>query len=279
MTENEKELEKLTGVVERIVYQNKENGYSVVEIETGEAEYETIFGTLPYISEGEVIAAYGGFVNSPKYGRQFKVESFEKQLPQSEDMMVKYLSSGTLKGIGPAMAKKIVSKFGAETFDVIENNPAWLSDINGISEARAEKIGEQFRAQHGLRNVMLFCRDFFSPSVSVRAFKKWGTSATEIIRSDPYILCEESFGVSFEKADNAAQVMGHAKDSRQRLFAGIKYVLNHNANQNGHTYLPLEKLIKATAALLNASPEKVGDAVAELVNSGICTERKCFIWT
>ena len=91
MTENEKELEKLTGVVERIVYQNKENGYAVVEIEVGEAEFETIFGTLPYISEGEVIAAYGDFVNSPKYGRQFRVQSYEKQLPQSEDMMIKYI--------------------------------------------------------------------------------------------------------------------------------------------------------------------------------------------
>lgn len=274
MTENEKELEKLTGVVERIVYQNKENGYAVVEIEVGEAEFETIFGTLPYISEGEVIAAYGDFVNSPKYGRQFRVQSYEKQLPQSEDMMIKYLSSGTIKGVGPAMAKKIVTKFGPQTFDVIENNPEWLSDIHGISEARAEKIGEQFREQHGLRNVMLFCRDFFSPSVSVRAFKKWGTSATEIIRSDPYILCEDSFGVSFEKADNAAQAMGHAPDSRQRLFAGVKYVLNHNANQNGHTYLPLDKLIKATVALLGASPEKVGDAVVDLVKAGVCTEKK-----
>lgn len=274
MTDNEKELEKLTGVVERIVYQNKENGYAVVEIEVGEAEYETIFGTLPYISEGEVIAAYGNFVNNAKYGRQFRVQSFEKQLPQSEDMMIKYLSSGTIKGIGPAMAKKIVSKFGAQTFDVIENNPDWLSDINGISAARAEKIGEQFKEQHGLRNVMIFCRDFFSPSVSVKAFKKWGTSAVEIIRSDPYVLCEDNFGVSFEKADNAAQAMGHASDSRQRLYAGIKYVLNHNANQNGHTYLPLEKLIKATVALLGASPEKTAEAVVSLVESGICAEEK-----
>ena len=144
MNENGKELEKLTGVVERIVYQNKDNGYAVIEIETGEAEFETIFGTLPFVAEGEVIAAYGNFVNSPKYGRQFRVEQYEKQLPQSEDMMIKYLSSGTIKGIGPAMAKKIVARFGAETFDVIENNPGWLADINGISATRAENIGEQF---------------------------------------------------------------------------------------------------------------------------------------
>ncbi len=274
MNDSEKELEKLTGVVERIVYQNKENGYAVIEVETGEAEFETIFGTMPFVAEGEVIAAYGSFVNSPKYGRQFRVESYEKQLPQSEDMIIKYLSSGTLKGVGQAMAKKIVSRFGAETFDVIENNPEWLADINGISPARAEKIGEQFREQHGLRNVMLFCRDFFSPSVSVRAFKKWGASAVEVIRRDPYVLCDESFGVSFEKADNAARAIGHAPDSDERIFAGIKYVLEHNANQNGHTYLPEDKLIKATDTLLCADTEKTHDALDRLVAAGVCVREK-----
>ena len=270
-----KELEKLTGVVERIVFQNKENGYAVLEIETGEAEYETVFGTFPLISEGEMIAAYGSFVNSPKYGRQFKVESYEKQLPRSKDMIIKYLSSGTIKGIGPAMAKKIVGRFGDQTFDVIENNPEWLSDINGISEDRAKKISDQFREQNGLRNVMLFCSDFFSPSVSVRAFKKWGSSAVEVIRADPYILCEENFGVSFEKADKAAAAMGHPNDSNERLYAGIKYVLNYNADQNGHTYLPYDKLMKATDQLLNTSDtEKTAEAIDTLIDTGVCTKEK-----
>ena len=268
MNEPGKELEKLTGVVERIVYQNKDNGYAVIEIETGEAEYETIFGTLPFVAEGEVIAAYGNFVNSPKYGRQFRVEQYEKQLPQSEDMIIKYLSSGTIKGVGPAMARKIVERFGEQTFDVIENNPGWLADINGISVQRAEKIGEQFAEQHGLRNVMLFCRDFFSPSVSVRAFKKWGASAVEIIRSDPYILCEDQFGVSFEKADNAARAIGHRADSDVRLYAGLKYVLTYSASQNGHTYLPEDKLLKATSALLGSDSDKTKDALDDLVASG-----------
>ena len=274
MTQDGKELEKITGAVERIVYQNKENGYAVVEIETGEAEFETIFGTLPYIAEGELIAAYGSFVNSPKYGRQFRVEQYEKQLPQSEDMMIKYLSSGTIKGIGPAMAKKIVNRFGTETFDVIENNPSWLADINGISESRAEKIGEQFKEQHGLRNVMIFCSDFFSPTVSVRAFKRWGSSAVEIIRGDPYILCEDTFGVSFEKADNAARAMGHPADSDVRLYAGLKYVLSYSADQNGHTYLPEDKLLKATCSLLASDPEKTKDALDSIVSTGVCVREK-----
>ncbi|MBO4422850.1 MAG: ATP-dependent RecD-like DNA helicase [Clostridia bacterium] len=274
MSDNEKELEKITGVVERIVFQNRENGYSVIELQTGEAEYETIFGTLPYVAEGEVIEAYGAFVTSNKYGRQFRVESYEKQLPQSEDMMIKYLSSGTIRGIGPIMAKKIVSRFGIQTFDVIENNPEWLADINGISAEKARKIGEQFQEQHGLRNVMLFCRDFFTPSVSVRAYKKWGTSAVEIIRRDPYVLCEENFGVSFDKADTAAHTMGLAPDCAERLYAGIKYILSHNADQNGHTYLPQDKLVPAASQLLGVDAEKVGDALDRLTLTGVCERRK-----
>ena len=263
MTEN-KDPESLTGTVEHIVYQNSENGYAVAEIETEYGEFETVFGIMPLISEGEQLTVYGQYVNSPKYGRQFRVESYEKHLPKTENMIIKYLSSGTIKGIGPAMAKKIVAKFGTETFDVIENNPDWLAEISGISASRAEKIGADFREQNGLRSVMLFCGDFFSPSVSVHAFKRWGTSAVEIIRNNPYILCEEDMGVTFEGADKAAQAIGLSPDSKERLNAGIIYVLNHNANQNGHTYLPEDKLVKAAATLLSAAEHKVEEALETL---------------
>ena len=273
MIEN-KEPETLTGTVEHIVYQNTENGYAVVEIETGTDEYETVFGILPLISEGEQITVYGQYVNSPKYGRQFKVESYEKHLPKTENMIIKYLSSGTIKGIGPAMAKKIVAKFGTETFDVIENNPEWLAEISGISASRAEKIGADFREQNGLRSVMLFCGDFFTPSVSVRAFKRWGSSAVEIIRNNPYILCEEEMGVTFEGADKAAQAIGLSPDCKERIYAGIIYILNHNANQNGHTYLPEEKLIKAACALLGTDEQKVDEALDLLAKTGACVKDK-----
>ncbi len=269
-----KEPEALTGTVEHIVYQNTDNGYAVVEIETEAGELETVFGIMPLISEGEQITVYGQYVNSPKYGRQLKVDSYEKHLPKTEAMIIKYLSSGTIKGIGPAMARKIVDKFGTETFDVIENNPDWLSEISGISAARAEKIGSDFREQNGLRSVMLFCGDFFSPSVSVRAFKRWGSSAVEIIRSNPYVLCEDDIGVSFEGADKAAQAMGLSRDCKERLYAGILYVLNHNANQNGHTYLPEDKLIKATAAMLGAGEGKVDEALDMLAKTGAVVREK-----
>ena len=273
MTGN-KEPETLTGTVEHIVYQNSENGYAVAEIETEYGELETVFGIMPLISEGEQLTVYGQYVNSPKYGRQFKVDSYEKHLPKTVNMIIKYLSSGTIKGIGPAMAKKIVAKFGTETFDVIENNPEWLADISGISASRAEKIGADFREQNGLRSVMLFCGDFFSPSVSVHAFKRWGASAVEIIRNNPYILCEEDMGVTFEGADKAAQAIGLSPDSKERLGAGVIYVLNHNANQNGHTYLPEDKLIKATCALLGTSEKKALEAIETLSKTGACVRDK-----
>ncbi len=269
-----KEHETLTGTVERVVYQNEENGYAVVEIETEQGEPETVFGIMPMIGEGEQITVYGQYVNSPKYGRQFKAESYEKHLPKTEATIIKYLSSGSIKGIGPAMARKIVGKFGVETFDVIENNPEWLAEISGISDSRAEKIGKDFREQNGLRSVMLFCGDFFSPSVSVRAFKRWGSSAVEIIRSNPYVLCEDDIGVSFEGADKAAAAIGLASDCKERLYAGILYVLSHNANQNGHTYLPEDKLIKATAAMLGAGEHKVEEALETLSKTGACVREK-----
>ena len=173
-TEN---LETVEGTVEHVIYQNEENGYSVTELSVGEAEFLTIVGILPYITEGETITAYGTFVIHPQFGRQFKVEYYEKQLPSTEGTILKYLSSNSIKGVGKAVARKIVEQFGTESFDVIENHPEWLTDIKGISQAKAEQISEDFKRQFGMRSVMAFCSDYFSPSVAVRIFKRFGGSA------------------------------------------------------------------------------------------------------
>ena len=270
----DKEAEKLEGVVEHVVYQNPENGYAVAELEIGDAEYETIFGIMPFIAEGETVTAYGQFVVSPKYGRQFRVEHYEKQLPETESMMIRYLSAGNIKGIGPALARKIVQHFGVETFDVMEKNPEWLADIPGLSMAKAKKIGEDFASQHGLRTVMAFCGDYFSPSVGVRVFKRWGTGAVDVIKANPYVLCDGDFGISFEKADKIAGKMEIPYDSPERIYAGIKFILSHNANQNGHTYVPEDKLISAAEKLLGADTEKAEDALDILVKTGICTRER-----
>lgn len=276
----DKELEKIEGTVEHITFKNEENGYAVVEIEVADAEYETIFGTLPFITEGETVCAYGTFTVSPKYGRQFKVEYYEKQLPKTEAMTVKYLSSGTVRGIGPVMAKKIVEKFGAQTFDVIENNPDWLTELPGISASKAKSIGEAFRAQHGLRAVMTYCRDFFPPSTAVKVFKRYGASALDVIKTNPYSLCDGTLGVSFERADAIAHTSGLDPNCAERIYAGLKFILEHNAAQNGHTYIPEEKLLKAADVLMKTEQEPTQDALDMLVKTDICRRervdgRKC----
>ncbi len=270
----EENMEAVEGTVEQVIYQNTENGYSVAEISVGEAEFLTIVGILPYIAEGETIRAYGNFTVHPQFGRQFKVEFYEKQLPSTEGTILKYLSSRSIKGIGAAMARKIVDRFGTETFDIIENHPEWLTDIKGISEAKAEQISEDFKRQFGIRTVMAFCSEYFSPSTSVRIYKRWGSSAVDVIKQNPYVLCDEIFGITFSDCDRIAKDQGMKKDSSQRVEAAIKYILLHNANQNGHTYVPQEKLLVAAEQLLHAEKEELSDILDELAQNGAVYKKR-----
>ncbi len=270
-TEN---LETVEGTVEHVIYQNEENGYSVTELSVGEAEFLTIVGILPYITEGETITAYGTFVIHPQFGRQFKVEYYEKQLPSTEGTILKYLSSNSIKGVGKAVARKIVEQFGTESFDVIENHPEWLTDIKGISQAKAEQISEDFKRQFGMRSVMAFCSDYFAPSVAVRIFKRFGGSAVNIIKQNPYVLCDEVYGVNFADCDKIAKDIGMKKDSLERVEAALKYILLHNANQNGHTYIPEEKLLTAGKQLLHMDREPLSDILDELAKNGSVCKRR-----
>ncbi|MGN1095519.1 MAG: ATP-dependent RecD-like DNA helicase, partial [Eubacteriales bacterium] len=181
---------------------------------------------------------------------------------------MKYRASGTIKGIGPVTARHIVTKYGEDTFDVLENHPEWLSDINGISARKAKEIGEAFRAQFGMRNVMAFCRNYFGPSTSVRIYKKWGCGAIDMITKNPYILCDEIYGVTFEKADAIAKNFGFASDSDERIAAAIKFVLSHNLYQNGHVFLPLDKLAETTTRLVSCEKEKAEDITDALISEG-----------
>lgn len=260
----EEKLDRLDGTVEHIIYTNNENGYSVVKISLPDDTEMTIVGVLPYIAEGETVSAYGKFITHPKFGRQFSVEYYEKQLPKTESAILKYLSSRTIKGIGPMSAKKIVEQFGADTFDVIENHPDMLADINGITPTKAKSISDEFKKQHGMRSVIMFCRDFFGMTTSVKIYKKWGVSSVDLIKANPYMLCDEDFGIGFDKADKIARTVGIDKSSSERIQAGIKFVLSHNANQNGHTYLPEDKLISTSCELLGSSRDETEDALQAL---------------
>ena len=261
----EKELLSIEGVIEKIIYQNEENGYTVCELLAPSDEYFVLVGSMPYLCEGESIAALGDWVTHPSFGKQFKVEYYEKQLPATANTILKYLSSGAIKGIGPSTAKKIVSQYGDETLDVLENHPEWLADISGISARKAREIGETFRTQFGMRSVMLFCANYLTPSASMKVFRKWGVGAVDIIKENPYMLCGNIPGIGFDKADAIARDLGMRENCAERIAAGLAFVLSYNMNQNGHCYLPQEKLIPAAVTLLGCTEDEAEDELARQV--------------
>lgn len=265
-SKNPRELLEIEGLVERIIFQSEQTGYTVCDLSDESGELYTLVGLMPFLGEGETIKALGRWEVHSSYGRQFKIEYYEKELPSSSGAILKYLSSRAVKGIGPATAKRIVELYGEDTFDVIEHHPEMLADVQGISRKKADEIAETFKAQFGIRGVMMFCRDFVGPAAAVKIYKKWGGSAVERIRGNPYILCDEIPGVGFLKADRIARSIGSAPDSPERLCAGIKYLLRHNADNNGHVYLPEDKLVMASAGQLGAEQSQVRGALDALIS-------------
>ena len=262
---NTQGLEKFSGIVEAVIYSNEENGYGIFDFAIDTNELVTIVGTLPYICEGDSLTVYGKWVNSPKYGAQFKVEQYEKLMPADSAAILKYLSSRAIKGIGPRTAQRIVERFGEDTFEVMENHPDWLADINGISYKKAMEISEDFKKKAGMRASMMFFRNYFGTTMTVKIYQKWGSKAVDIAKNNPYRLCEDIEGVGFEKADEIAKSLGLDEDSAERIMGGVRYVLTYNAGQNGHTCLPYDKLTGAAAMMLGVPEEKVIAAVDALV--------------
>ncbi len=260
-------LIKLSGSIEHVIFSNEENGFAICDLGTDTDELITITGILPYIGEGDLVTVYGRWVHNPKYGRQFKVEQSEKQLPADRASILRYLSSKTIKGIGPKIAQRIVDEFGDETFDVIENHPDWLAQINGITLKRAREISEDFKNKAGIRSAMLFFREYFGAAMTVRIYKKWGANAVDLAKNNPYLLCEEIEGIGFERADRLAVRLGLSTDSPERICSGIRYLLGSNAGQNGHVCLPREKLCAGAAKLLDVTPEQAEEAVAILLKT------------
>ena len=258
---------KLSGIVEDVIFKNDENGYAVVRIEDDAGHPVTATGIMPYIAEGDAISAIGRWVTHKKYGRQFEVEYYDRELPREEGDMFRYLASGAIKGIGPKTAEKIISKFGKDAFEVIEEHPEWLADIPGITAKRAEAISETFRSVSGSREFMMFSRDFLTPATAMKIYRAWGAGAIERIRRDPYSLCGEFGGIGFKRADSIAATLGMAPDCPERLRAGIKFVLSSEAAKSGHSCLPLDTLKKCSVELLFGYGEDGNaPAVAETID-------------
>ncbi len=254
-------LLRLTGSIEHVIYANEDNGFAICDLGTESGDLVTITGTIPYVGEGDSVTVYGKWVHNPKYGRQFRVETCERQMPADANSMLRYLASGAIKGIGPKLAQRIVDEFGDETFDVIENHPEWLANISGISRKSAKAIGADFAEKAGIRSAMMFFRDFFGAAATVRIYKRYGGGAVELAKKNPYLLCEEIEGIGFERADRMARDLGLATDSEDRICSGICYLLASNAQVNGHVCLPRDKTVQGAAKLLGVDEAAVTDAL------------------
>ena len=241
----------LNGVVETIVFQNKENGFTVARVSANK-ELITIVGNLSNIYQGQEINAVGNYVTDARWGEQFRVDTYQVSEPKDTEGIIRYLSSGLIKGIGPATARSIVARFGAETLDVIELSPLKLAEVHGVSLKKASEIGQAFNDLKKMQDVVMFLQKYnISTNMSVKIFEKYGERAREIVENNPYKLVEDLSRVGFKTADKIAINLGIAPDSEFRLRAGLIYVLNETSEHDGNTYLPLEDVEVALSKLLN----------------------------
>ena len=262
------------GSVDAVIFQNEENGYTVLLLRVdGEDEPITVVGCIPCAAAGEGMTVTGVWVNHPVHGPQLSAESVERRLPQEEEDIVSYLSSGILKGIGPATAQRLVERFGTDTLRVLEEEPERLRTIKGITAKKAMELSEAFRALTGLRQVMEFLARYDLPVYLAMAVQRtYGDNALQMLRDDPYILSRAQFGVDFAVADAIAISMGFGGDDPCRLRAAIEYELAHNAG-NGHVFLPREKLLAATAQLVDVDTDMVETALDKLIDSFAVVEK------
>ena len=261
----EKEPESLSGTVEEVIYHNNENDYTVLSVISSEGKLCTAVGRMAFAAEGEEVVLYGGWVRHAEYGEQFAFEQYERELPEGKGAILRYLSAGVIKGIGPATASRLVSRYGEDTFEVIEHHPEWLSEIPGISSAKAAAIHRSFTEQTGIRSLMMLCRSFFSTAAVGRIYKLYGTESVEKVKENPYALCGVVPGIRFEATDRLAEALDFAKDAPERICGGISYILEYNAQTNGHTALPREKLVSAVAVHLGVPAETVRGQVERQV--------------
>ena len=247
-------MEKITGYVDHIVYRNAENGYTVLNLVNKEEEI-TCVGIFSAIAEGENIEASGDYTDHPTYGRQFKVEHFEERAPEDVQAIERYLGSGAIKGIGLALAARIVRRFKEDTFRIIEEEPERLAEIKGISERKAMEIATQVNEKRDLRQAMIFLQQYgITMNLAVKIYNRYGQEVYEILKENPYQLAEDIDGVGFKTADEIAARVGIRSDSDFRIRSGILYVLSGAASE-GHTFLPQEELTKRASELLQVAPE------------------------
>jgi len=270
-------MEELTcceGTVHSVIFQNAENGYTVLRLLTPEGEVVTVVGCIPCVAPGEHLAASGVWEVHPQHGEQLRATELERSLPVEEEEIFSYLSSGVCKGVGPATARRIVDRFGAQTLDILEREPERLNLIKGITAKKAQEIAQGFRQHMGLRRLMAFLAQYQLPPVlAMRLRQQYGDAALEMVRDNPYLLSTDGCGVAFSLTDEIAMGLGIAADSSFRVEAAVIYELSHNEN-NGHVFLPRNKLTAATCQLLDCGGEPGEAALDGLIQRGAVVQER-----
>lgn len=254
---------EIQGTIEEMIYQNEVNSYTIAEFET-EEERLTVVGYLPFINQGDSLKLLGRYVEHPEYGRQFKIETFEKLLPQTKQAIEKYLAGGIIKGIGPATAKKIVDAFGEETITIFKTAPEKLAQIKGINVIKAKEIAQEFNEKWELWQLVSFLERFgISSSNSKKVYEALGIDAISKIEENPYVLIDITYGVDFKKIDKMAMELGLPYNSDKRIESGIKYSLI-NSSVNGHTCVLKQNLIGYVIQILEVSKEDIENSIINL---------------
>ena len=260
--------EELSGRIDSVIYRSDDSGYAVIRLDIGEEDLVTAVGCIPYAAPGEMFHAVGSWVHHAAHGRQFRVDSCSRQLPDTAESIYDYLCSGCIKGIGPATASLIVNRFHANSLNIIENYPEKLAEIKGISMQKANEISSAFRKDNTVRRLTeLLCRYDISPVYALRMYKYHGVDAYEILCENPYILSSEAIGGNFFDADRLAVELGFDGDSISRISAAITFELQHNAG-NGHCFIPRGKLIAATAQLISVEEGEAASALDTMLECG-----------
>ena len=260
------DMDNLFGVAEEIIYRKEDTGYTVLDVASEDGELITVVGVLPEIAAGEEVHFIGSWDRHPTFGRQFRAESVERAMPSTAATMLKYLSSGAVKGVGPSTAVKIIEAFGEDAFDVIENDPERLAKIKGITAAKAKAISEEFRKTNEVREIMIKLEALgLTANESINVFRVFGGYAVPRVTENPYMLCIPEIGISFERADAIAATLPQATKPEYRIEAGILHVVAYNLSSNGHTCLPRDKMLSPCADLLDIDKDTIDIAMDTLV--------------
>lgn len=267
----EKKLEQVEGYVASVLFRNEENGYCVLRLDETDGEQCIVVGCIPMAAPGESLTAWGTWVRHPSHGEQFKAEYTERTMPSGAEAIYDYLASRVVRGIGPATAALIVSRFGDDSLNVLRDHPELLANLKGISEKKALEISREFRRQTGMRSLMEFLASAsLPPYLALRVYRYYGDDSLELLKENPYILSTEHIGAPFSQADALALNLGLEGDSPQRVAAALLFELRYNAG-NGHCFIPRPKLIAATAQLIEVEEEQVAEGLELLLDSGDVT--------